>query len=141
LNERVGLIYGDSITLDRANDIMQRLMQKGFASCNVVFGVGSYTYQYVTRDTFGFAMKATYSVCDGKGVELFKDPITDSGVKKSAKGLLRVELENDTYVLHDQQTPEQEKFGCLQTVFIDGNLVTETSLVEIRDTVAKNLTT
>lgn len=139
LNERIGLIYGDSITLERANDIMQRLMQKGFASCNVVFGVGSFTYQYVTRDTFGFAMKATYSVCNGEGIELFKDPITDNGVKKSAKGLLRVEQENGSFVLHDQQTPEQEKFGCLQTVFVDGQLVNETTLVEIRERVAKSL--
>ena len=40
LHERVGLIYGDSITLDRAKRIMERLEAKGFASCNCVFGIG-----------------------------------------------------------------------------------------------------
>lgn len=40
LNQRVGLIYGDSITLQRAEEILRRLKDKGFASCNVVFGIG-----------------------------------------------------------------------------------------------------
>ncbi len=132
LNQRVGLIYGDSITLDRADRIMKRLADKGFASCNTVFGIGSYTYQYVTRDTHGFAMKATYCEIDGVGQELFKDPVTDTGVKKSAKGLLRVEREGDTFVLYDQQTLKQETQGCLRSVFLNGSFVNEDSLDEIR---------
>lgn len=40
LDSHVGAIYGDSITLDRAEAICQRLKQKGFASTNIVFGVG-----------------------------------------------------------------------------------------------------
>ena len=40
LHERVGLIYGDSITFERGVEIMERLMKKGFASCNVVLGIG-----------------------------------------------------------------------------------------------------
>lgn len=144
LNERVGLIYGDSITLDRATDILQRLKDKGFASSNVVFGIGSYTYQYVTRDSFGFAMKATYAEINGVGVELYKDPVTDSGTKKSAKGLLRVEYEDTEFqgkqfVLYDQQTKEQEAQGCLQTVFKDGKMIKETSLEEIRQLVTQQL--
>lgn len=133
LNERVGLIYGDSITLERAEAILDRLEKKGFASCNAVFGIGSYTYQYNTRDTFGFAMKATYGIVDGVPREIFKDPITDSGTKKSAKGLLRVEMEEGEYKVHDQQTPEQEKQGCLKTIFYEGMLVEETTLSEIRE--------
>lgn len=132
LDEHVGLIYGDSITLERADQILKRLKAKGFASSNVVFGIGSYTYQYVTRDSFGFAMKATYAEVNGEGSELFKDPITDNGTKKSAKGLLRVEFEDGKFVLYDQQTKEQEAQGCLQTVFKDGKLVKETSIEEIR---------
>lgn len=139
LNQRVGLIYGDSITLDRAERIMKRLKDKGFASCNTVFGIGSYTYQYVTRDTHGFAMKATYCEINGVGQELFKDPVTDSGVKKSAKGLLRVEKEGDTFVLYDQQTPEQETLGCLETVFLDGALMNPTTLDEIRNRIESTL--
>jgi nicotinamide phosphoribosyltransferase len=64
---------------------LEGLEAKGFASNNLVFGIGSFTYNYLTRDTFGFAVKATWGQVNGVGRELFKDPITDSGVKKSAK--------------------------------------------------------
>jgi len=57
LDSHIGAIYGDSITLSRAKEICEGLKRKGFASTNVILGVGSFTYQYNTRDTFGFAMQ------------------------------------------------------------------------------------
>jgi nicotinamide phosphoribosyltransferase len=109
LDSHIGAIYGDSITIDRADEICSRLEAKGFASTNIVLGIGSFTYQYNTRDTFGFAMKATYVEVNGEGREIFKNPITDDGTKKSAKGLLYVH-KNDLgeYVLIDQVTIEKE---------------------------------
>lgn len=139
LNERVGLIYGDSITLERANTILTLLEANGFASANVVFGIGSFTYQYVTRDSYGVAMKATYCEINGVPVELYKDPKTDDGTKKSAKGLLRVEETDKGFVLYDQQTPEQELQGVLQTVFKDSVLTKEVGIEEIRIRVASYL--
>ncbi|WP_353170774.1 nicotinate phosphoribosyltransferase [Acinetobacter rudis] len=133
LNERIGLIYGDSITLERAQDILQNLESKGFASNNLVFGIGSFTYNYLTRDSFGFAVKATWGQVNGVGRELFKDPITDSGVKKSAKGLLRVEESEIGFTLFDQQTQEQEKKGALKVVFENGKLIDECNLNQIRE--------
>ena len=133
LNQRVGLIYGDSITLERAEEIMQRLHLKGFASANVVFGIGSFTYQYLTRDTFGMAMKATSAVVNGQRRALFKDPKTDDGLKRSARGLLKVqELDNGNFVLHNDCTVEQEQTGALQTVFLDGRIIKSFTVDEIR---------
>lgn len=120
LDPHIGAIYGDSITLERAEQICQRLETKGFASTNIVLGVGSFTYQYNTRDTFGFAMKATYVEIDGKGVEIFKDPITDSGTKKSAKGLLQVNKVNGELVLTDQVDYHQEQDSELKTIYLNG---------------------
>lgn len=137
LHDNVGAIYGDSITLERQQQIIERLEAKGYAAL-VVLGVGSYSYQYVTRDSHGSAVKATWVEKADKGVDVFKDPKTDSK-KKSAKGLLRVELEDGTYVSYDQQTPEQEQQGELKEVFRDGNLLRETSLAEIRELVKASL--
>ena len=115
LDSHIGLIYGDSITPAVALDVFKRLEAKGFASTNIVFGVGSYTMQYVTRDSLGMAVKATYAEVGGKGYELFKDPITDSGMKKSAKGLLKVTKdEQGNFILHDQVSWEEEKQGNLK---------------------------
>ena len=137
LDSHIGAIYGDSITLERAEEICRRLESKGFASTNVVFGVGSFTYQYNTRDTFGFAVKATYVEVDGVGREIFKDPITDDGTKKSATGLLQVTVEDGDYKLLDGQTWEGERDGKLRTIYKDGEFFNETTLTKIRNTVKK----
>lgn len=131
---QIGAIYGDSITTERATQICERLKAKGFASTNVVFGIGSFTYQYNTRDTFGFAMKATYGEVDGIGREIFKDPITDDGTKKSAKGLLQIfKNAEGEYELKDQCSWEEEAQGELKEVFRDGKLLIDYSLAEIRE--------
>ena len=128
LNPKVGMIYGDSITLERQKDILARLEAKGFCASNLVLGIGSYTYSYVTRDCYGFALKATYGEINGVGKEIFKDPKTDTGMKKSAKGLLCVK----DGVLKDQCTWEEEKTGDLQTIFYNGKLLKDESLSDIR---------
>lgn len=140
LHERVGIIYGDSITLERAKLIFERLEKKGFASTNVTFGVGSFTSQLISRDSAGMAMKAVYSEINGKGYELSKDPKTDDGTKKSAKGLLQVTKDSEgNYQLKDQCTWEEESQGELETVFLNGNLIKETSLSEVRERIFPTL--
>jgi nicotinamide phosphoribosyltransferase len=139
LNSKVGLIYGDSITLKRAQQILETLEENNFASANVVFGIGSFTYQYNTRDSFGMAMKATYCEVDGEPLELFKDPVTDSGTKKSAKGLLRVEKIAGEYKLFDQQTPEQEAQGELKVIFENSQMLVDETLDTIRQRINESL--
>jgi nicotinamide phosphoribosyltransferase len=157
LDEHVGAIYGDAITLERQAQIGERLMAKGFVP-QVVLGVGSYSFQYVTRDTHGSAMKATnvtkqvaqnnklQSLDEGGSLWLqqqalvedqaiFKDPKTDPK-KRSAKGLLRVEREDGELVQYDMQSREQETQGELKTVFADGILYNEQTLQGIREVVS-----
>lgn len=143
LDSHIGAIYGDSITLQRAEQICERLAAKGFASTNVVYGIGSFTYQgaitpdaIVTRDTHGFAVKSTYGeiMVDGQrvGVEIFKDPKTDDGLKKSAKGLTAVYETEDGFELVDQATWDQVHNCAFVKVFADGVNTHEWNLAEIR---------
>ena len=129
LNPRVGLIYGDSITPERAYEICKRLEAKGFASSNVVLGIGSYAYNYHTRDTFGMAIKCT-AAWDDKGnlIETQKVVKTDSS-KKSAKGLLHV---SSDFVTTDSVTTEVEATGMLQTIYKDNKKTFETDFEAIR---------
>jgi nicotinic acid phosphoribosyltransferase len=104
LDPHVGLIYGDSITLERAQQICEGLKRKGFASTNIVFGIGSFTYQYATRDTDGYAVKATFAKINGVDKEIFKSP-KGASFKKSAKGLTAVYKDaNGEFYLKDQAT-------------------------------------
>jgi nicotinamide phosphoribosyltransferase len=121
LNPKVGVIYGDAITFDRAQEILARLQSAGYAP-EVVLGIGSYTYQYVTRDTFGWAMKATAAEINGKIHFLAKDPVTDDGLKKSATGFLTVTRENGKLVLNDGLSPEEQESSTrdlLRPAFVD----------------------
>lgn len=150
LDSHIGAIYGDSITLERATQICERLEAKGFASTNVVFGIGSFTYQgaispnaIVTRDTHGFAVKSTYGevLVDGerKGIEIFKDPKTDDGLKKSAKGLTAVyEDDKGGFYMKDQATWDEVKNCAFVPVFKNSKLITEHTFAEIKERVAKN---
>jgi nicotinamide phosphoribosyltransferase len=143
LDPHIGAIYGDAITLDRCNQICKRLADKGFASTNMVFGIGSFTYQYNTRDTFGHALKSTHVVIDGIESNIFKDPITDNGVKKSQTGKVAVIIEDGKIVFKDGLTTAQEGWysgsgkNLLKTIFCNGVAYNLTTLQEIRDRISK----
>jgi nicotinamide phosphoribosyltransferase len=146
LDPHIGAIYGDSITLDRAKSIYARLEEKGFAVNNCTLGIGSYTYQYNTRDTFSFALKATNSTVDGVERQIFKDPVTDkvkgNNFKKSQRGMCYVYRDGDDILYTDEHTIDElkeEKYAdnLLETFFEDGKIVKETSLAEIRERLHK----
>lgn len=120
LDEHIGAIYGDSITLKRCNQICEKLKLKGFASTNVVFGIGSYTYQFITRDTLGFAMKATSVRIDGQQKAIFKDPATDSGTKKSHFGKVKIVAENKVFKVLDEKSEQSELEDQLFAVYANG---------------------
>lgn len=147
LDSHIGCIYGDAITLDRCEQICEKLKAKGFASTNMVYGIGSFTYQYNTRDTFGMALKSTHIIVDGEAKNIFKDPITDTNkIKKSQKGLVDVvKRANGSIEYIDAEKIENGEgmaegdFSILQTIFYNGSLFNEQSLSNIRAKVKESL--
>lgn len=133
LDSHIGLIYGDAITLRRCEEICELLKNKGFASINCVYGIGSYTYQYNTRDTFGFALKSTLCVINNEEKQIFKDPKTDNGIKKSQKGRVIVLKDNNSIRLVDglglnDNIPSDQ----LIEIFKDGVLLIDDTFENIR---------
>lgn len=143
LDSHIGAIYGDSITLDRQLKIYQRLANKDFACTNIVLGIGSYTYQMVTRDTLGFAAKGGWFEIkeegqEPKGINIYKDPVTDDGTKKSAKGFCGVFKDiAGEYYLKDQLSWEESETGELQEILRNSVLKNQTTLTEIRGSITK----
>lgn len=146
LDSHIGAIYGDSITLSRQIQIYERLANKGFAATNIVLGVGSYTYQFNTRDTFGYAAKGAWFESEGKGYDIYKDPATDDGTKKSLRGFCQVYNDrpdcgfrdllfdgNDNLVVRTGCSREQEADGLLQIIYEDGKFFNQTTLNEVRE--------
>ena len=148
LDPHIGAIYGDSITMDRAEQILDRLEQKGFASGNIVFGIGSFTYQYQTRDTFNFALKSTWAQINGEERFLFKNPKTDDGMKTSLKGRVVVYQQFNNSPrgeirVEDGHTQEEVRIfngiNLLQPIFKNGEVYNKQSLKTIRETLLSNL--
>jgi nicotinamide phosphoribosyltransferase len=140
LINKMGAIYGDSITLQRADQILSRTVNElKLSPYNVVFGIGSYTYEYVTRDTFGFAMKATAIRRNGEVEPIFKKPVTDSGTKNSHKGIplvYRTEESTEdkpTYVVVDGGTTPAMLSNCaFRRTYANGELLIDETFDAIR---------
>ncbi len=144
LDPHVKAIYGDSITIQRCEEIYKILIENGFACSNVALGVGSFSMQCVeeedmlkpfTRDTFSACIKATYCEVDGNPIPIFKNP-KDGGFKKSQRGMCRVYRdENGMITFADGYTGEMisGQENMLEVVFRDGVLVKEQTLAEIRN--------
>lgn len=142
LNVKIGVVYGDSITPARARAICEGLKAKGFATTNILLGIGSYTYQYVTRDTFGFALKATAAKINGEFKKIQKRPATDNeNFKKSLKGMFAVVEEEGKLRVIDGLTPETykeyEERDLLKVVFEDGKFLRKESFTTIRERAAE----
>lgn len=141
LDPHIGAIYGDSINLERQIQIYSRLAKKGFAATNIVLGVGSFTYVMLTRDSAGYAAKGAWFENNGKGIDIYKDPITDGGTKKSLKGFVMVyktEKMDDrsgiaNYDVMQECTPEEENEGLLQVIYENGEFKNQQTLEEIRN--------
>ena len=138
LDSHIGMIYGDGITVQRSEEILERLKEKGFASTNIVFGVGSYSLNMLSRDHLGMAIKATNAIVEINGVNvdkaIYKEPKTDLS-KKSARGLLSVHKNYDTgeYKLLDMCSRKGETVGELNVAYMNGQFHKLTNIFEIRN--------
>lgn len=141
LDSHIGLIYGDGINIEVSDKICKGLHDKGFVSTSIVFGAGSWNFcGGVTRDTDGWAMKATVAIVNGEIIEIYKDPKTDSGIKKSARGFIAVyKDDNGKYYQKDQVSFDDVKNCEYQCVFSNGSLIRDQSLSEIREIAFKTL--
>jgi len=132
LDSHIGLIYGDAITVERQEQILEQLAAKGFAP-SIVLGIGSYTYNMNSRDSLGIAIKATSVTINGVEQAIFKDPKTDDGIKKSPYGRVQVaNVFNEGLVQYDEKDNVVGVMDLLKPVYEDGKLLVDQSITEIR---------
>lgn len=163
LDPHVKAIYGDSITVERAEQIYEVLKLAGFAAQNVSLGVGSFSMHCIeedrmlkpfTRDTFSSAIKAIYAEFTSEGgsiikMPIFKDPKTDreaggDNMKKSHKGCCRVfwrDKLNGEISYEDGLTYDESMENTLmRPIFRNGKFIedTEVTLTDIRNRLNNN---
>jgi nicotinamide phosphoribosyltransferase len=111
----------------------------------------------MTRDTAGFAAKGawfqvqevkeptgygTYPGLETTSYNIYKDPVTDDGTKKSLKGMCAVhndyeEPEGDTLIVKQECTEEEEAQGLLQVIYEDGKFFNQQTFEQIRAKINK----
>lgn len=168
LDPHVKALYGDSITIERAEKIYQILKDNGFAASNASLGVGSFSMHCIeedrmdgtfesdlkpfTRDTFSCAIKAVYAEFTNPAglvtkLPIYKDPKTDKDTgfsfKKSQKGCCTVFWRDKwarrlTYAHGLTWDEACKESNMLQPVFKDGKLLRDYTLSEIRNTLNLN---
>lgn len=126
----VRIIYGDGINHASIRSILACMEIAGYSADNIAFGQGGALLQAIDRDTLKFAMKCSAANINGEWVDVFKDPITDSG-KQSKKGRLALIMTEQGYetVRVEEATSET---NLLQTVYENGRIVKETTFAEVR---------
>ncbi len=131
--KNVRIIQGDGVNEQSIHAILERLKSEGFSASNIAFGIGGALLQKIDRDTLKFAYKCSAIVADGKLIEVYKQPITDSG-KNSKKGRLDLILKDGIYETVKLESADQRKAenSQMRTIFENGEMLIDDNLDEIR---------
>jgi len=131
----VRIIQGDGINHATIEQILGSLADAGYSADNVAFGQGGALLQQVNRDTQKFAMKCSAAKIDGEWIDVFKDPITDSG-KRSKKGRLTLVRNKSTGEYMTVQVADSygdDWEDVMQTVFENGKITKQYTFNQVRE--------
>lgn len=156
----IRLIQGDGVNPESIDAILTAMEKKGYSADNIVFGMGGELMQKLDRDTQKYAMKAAaarmakmdeefesyleqviaerdVSAFDGTASwnDVYKDPATDPG-KQSKRGVQALVFDENKGYITCRRDELNGRENLLRRVFLNGNLMTETTMADIRQTAA-----
>jgi nicotinamide phosphoribosyltransferase len=135
----VRMIWGDGINPLSIQSILRTMVDMlGWSADNFAFGMGGALLQGIDRDTQKWAMKCSSALVNGEWVDVYKDPITDSG-KASLKGRVTLWTNSGGEYVTSVNAPtgwSDKGIGgwtdALSEVFRDGKLVKSFTFEEVR---------
>ena len=136
------MIQGDGVNPDSIRAILEHVTTAGYAADNVAFGMGGALLQRLDRDTQKFALKCSAARVDGRWIDVYKDPVTDSG-KQSKRGRLRLLRHREYGQFRTVPVPAEadamDDFSlplgfedAMVTVWENGRLIQDDALTAIR---------
>ncbi|XP_014346999.1 nicotinamide phosphoribosyltransferase 2 [Latimeria chalumnae] len=128
----IRIIQGDGIDIHSIEEILKELKDKGWSTENVKFGCGGALLQKINRDTLNCSFKCSYVEQAGKGMDVFKQPVTDPS-KKSKRGLLSLKRNSYGIIETVERGKGKSEEDILVTVFENGTIVKEYTLDDIRE--------
>ncbi|XP_012696704.2 nicotinamide phosphoribosyltransferase 2 [Clupea harengus] len=125
------IIQGDGIDLKSIEEILVKLSDEGWSAENVFFGCGSALLQKLNRDTLNCAFKCSYVESNGKGMDVYKQPVTDPS-KGSKRGRLSLRKNSEGFIETVERGAGKPEEDMLVTVFENGSILQDYTLEEIR---------
>jgi nicotinamide phosphoribosyltransferase len=140
LNPKIGLIYGDGMYFDRFERILEGMKQNGWATSNLVIGIGGLLLQQNSRDDYGFALKTTVAKIGDEYKNVVKSPKTDLG-KKSKTGFMKLVNDNGVIKTVDSLSYEEKRStdDMLRRVYCDGTITRRYTFDEVRANFTKHI--
>lgn len=131
LHDKVRVIQGDGVTPATIGAILDELKRRKLSVGSLAFGMGGGLLQAVSRDSFSYAYKASAIQIGGAWRDVYKDPITAAGAKRSKKGRMGV-VETPDGLSAKRLEEIEPGADLMQTVFEDGELKKVWHLDEVR---------
>lgn len=130
----IGMLWGDGIGYEGIRNILFAFKNNGWASSNIIFGMGGGLLQKMDRDTQRFAFKSSAQKRNGEWFDIFKQPLDSSKASKRGKLKLSKTFEGKFFTVKDDS---EDYTDCLETVFENGVILKEYSFDEIRNNASK----
>ena len=137
LDPHVRVIQGDGVNYESISEILDMMIEEGFAAENIAFGMGGALLQKVDRDTQKFAIKCSSIVINGEEVNVQKNPIEINSqgervqsFKKSKTGNLKL-IKDEKGQFQTIQKADSFEDDLLVAVFENGNLLVDYTFDEI----------
>jgi nicotinamide phosphoribosyltransferase len=140
----VRMIWGDGINPLSIQSILRTMVDMlGWSADNFAFGMGGALLQGIDRDTQKWAMKCSSACVNGEWVDVYKDPITDSG-KASLKGRVTLWTNSGGEYVTSVSAPTgwtDKGIGgwteALVEVYRDGKIIREYTFEQVRENSCK----
>lgn len=125
----IGMLWGDGIDYDGVRNILFAFKNDGWATSNIIFGMGGALLQKVNRDTQRFAFKCSAQCRDGVWYDVFKEPLDSSKVSK--RGILKLGRNGDGmyFTVKDTAPDFTDHLECR---FENGDISSRISFDEVR---------
>jgi len=129
---QVRVIQGDGVNYWTIQDVLTTITRAGWSADNLAFGMGGALLQQVNRDTQKFAFKSSNVMVRGQSRAVWKEPITDEG-KGQKRGRLALVQHDHSFQTVTTGAGDGHPPGLLETVFLNGNILRQNTLAEIRE--------
>lgn len=137
------VIQGDGVNYNSIGDMYQALYGAGISAENLVLGMGGKLLQAeIDRDTFNFAFKCSFSIVNGREINVVKNPTeidangnVQKSFKKSKQGRLKLVRREDgtIYTMSSMEPGFDKAVDLLVTIFENGEMINEPTFEEIRE--------